>query len=350
MSRKAPRIILSKEERAELQRWTKAQKTEKRYLLRANIILLAAEGLDNKRIAKVLRTNEMTVGKWRTRFYAQRIEGLQDEPRSGKPLTYDANTRAKIIEAACKPPPNTRRWSVRDLASALNKEGLPIKKSQLNRILDELDLKPHQFQEWLRSDDPDFEQKEMEIVGLYIDPPESSLVISVDEKTHIQAREPVRPTTPMQPGCRERCDPTYRRHGYTSLLAALFVHKGDVYGKAIQRHGAAEFTSFLGEIDAATDPAKDIHIIADNFSAHKSRMVDGWLKSHPRFHIHYTPTHASWLNQVELWFSILGRKLLNHIEARSVDELVKKLMDFIDYYNETAHPFAWTYNGKVLTI
>jgi transposase len=350
MSKRAPEIILSEEEKKELQSWVRAQKTEKRYLLRANIVLCAAESLENKQIAQELHVNEMTVGKWRSRFYEQRIDGLKDRPRPGKPLTYDTNARAKIIEVACKPPSNTRRWSVRDLAKALNGVGVQISKSQLNHMLNELDLKPHQFRSWLRSKDPDFERKEAEIVGLYMDPPENSFVISVDEKTRIQAREPVNTTILMSPGHPERYDPTYKRHGYTSLLAALFVHKGEVYGKAVQKHRSAEFISFLDEIDNITDPTKDIHVIVDNFSAHKSQLVKEWLERHPRFHFHYTPTHASWLNQIELWFSILGRKLLNHIEARSIDELVGKLMNFIAYYNETAHPFAWTYKGKVLTI
>lgn len=350
MSKKAAEIILSEKERRTLQSWVRAQRTEKRYLLRANIILYAAEGLENKQIAQKLRINEMTAGKWRSRFSEQRIDGLKDRSRPGKPLTYDIRVRAKIIEVACKPPPYTRSWSVRDLTRALNESGVQISKSQLNRMLNELDLKPHQFQSWLRIENPDFERKEAEIIGLYLNPPENSLVISVDEKTHIQTREPVNSTIPMGSGHPERYDPAYERYGYTSLLASLFVHKGEVYGRPIQSHRSTEFISFLDEIDSITDPVKDIYVIIDNFSAHRSQPVKRWFEIHPRFHFHYTPTHASWLNQIELWFSILGRKLLNHIEARSVAELVEKIMKFINYYNETAHPFAWTYKGKVLTI
>jgi Integrase core domain. len=348
MSRRAPKMILYEEERKKLNKLVKGQKTEKRYVIRAQIILKASEDLENKKIAEELHLDKMTVSKWRSRFYRKRMDGLKDEQRPGKPLTYGAHARVEIIKMACTPPPNRNRWSVRDLTKALNENGILISKSQLNQLLQELDLKPHQFQAWLNSKDPDFEKKEVDIVGLYINPPENSLVISVDEKTQIQAREPINPTLPMRPGQPVRQDPTYKRHGFTSLLAALFVHK--VYGKAVEKHRSVEFIEFLDKIDKITDSEKDIHLIIDNYSAHKSQPVKEWLENHKKFHFHYTPTHASWLNQIELWFSILGKKLLNHMEARPVDELVEKIMNFINYYNETAHPFVWTYKSKVLTI
>lgn len=350
MSRKAPGIILTEEEKKRLNALIRGQKTEQRYVLRAQIVLDASKGLENKQIALKLNANKMTVTTWRSRFFEKRMEGLKDEQRPGKPITYGMKDRAKIIEMACNPPSNLTRWSVRDLARALNQEGVSISKSQLNKILNELDLKPHQFQMWLRSKDPDFERKEVDLVGLYLNPPENSLVISVDEKTQIQARDPINHTIPMSKDHPVRQDPTYKRLGYTSLVAALFVHKGEVYGKAIEKHRSIEFIQFLDELGEMTDPKKELHVIIDNYSAHKSQPVKEWLEDHKRFHFHYTPTHASWLNQIELWFSILGRKLLKGAEARSVEELVEKITNFINYYNETAHPFAWTYKGKVLNV
>jgi Integrase core domain. len=350
MSRRAPEIVLTDEEKDELNRLVRGQRTEQRYVTRARIVRESSKGLENKEIAQKLNLNKMTVGKWRRNFKEKRLEGLKDEPRPGRPLTYDANARANIIEMACNSPPNTTRWTVRDLTRTLNEQGISISKSQLNQILNELDLKPHQFRTWLQSKDPDFERKELKIIGLYMNPPENAVVISVDEKTRIQDREPINPSIPMKPGCPKRQDPTYKRHEYTSLLAALFVHKGEIYGKPIERHRSQEFIEFLEEINSIIDPEKEVHLIVDNFSAHTSGDVKKWAVGHKRFRFYYTPTHASWLNQIELWFSILGRKLLNHIEARSVDELVQKIMGFIDYYNETAHPFAWTYKGKVLNI
>ena len=226
MSRRAPAIILLEEEKKRLNALIRGQKTEQRYVLRAQIVLEASKGLENKQIAMKLHTNKMTITKWRSGFFKKIMEGLKDEQRPGKPVTYGMKDRAKIIEMVCNPPSNLTRWSVRDLARALKKEGVSISKSQLNEILNELDLKPHQFRMRLRSKDPDFERKEVGLVGLYLNPPENSLVISVDEKTQLQAREPINPTISMSKGHPVRQDPTYKRHGHISLLAALFCSQG----------------------------------------------------------------------------------------------------------------------------
>ena len=322
---------------------------EHRSVERAKIILALAEGKSNKEVAKNLRTDEVKVCRWRRRFAEHRIEGLEDERRTGRPLKYKHGDRLKIVRTACKPPEATSHWSVRQLASFLDSE-VGISKSQLQKLLSEMDLQPHRFEMWLNSQDPEFETKEAEITGLYLNPPKNALVISVDEKTGIQALDRLHPDRPMRPGMPEKREFEYVRRGTRSLFAALLVHEGKVIASPSDKHTRVEFLAFLQHLHRVCPKRKQLHVIVDNLSTHKGDAVESWLRKHPRVRLHFTPTHASWLNQVELWFSILTRRLLRRGIFVSTQDLVEQIMRFIEEYNRTAKPFAWTYQGKVLTI
>jgi transposase len=233
---------------------------------------------------------------------------------------------------------------VRSLAAAVG-----IGKSQTHAILSEADLKPHQVRSWLTSIDPDFETKQAEVCGLYLNPPEGAIVVSIDEKTSVQAKEPIRPEIPLAPGRPARREFEYKRHGTVALLAALLVHTGEVKGTVYERNSRVEFLDFLELLQAEIPADKQVHAILDNLQVHKTPEVVAWLEAHPRWHFHFTPTHASWLNQIELFFSILTRRLLRRGIFKSKEDLKAQLLSFIQRYNPTAKPFAWTYQGKPLT-
>src|SRR5579875_330677 len=343
MSRRAIPIKLSDEERHTLERWVRSPSQEHRLVQRARIVLLADQGLSNQAIAQQIGIHEVQVCKWRRRFAAQRLDGLADQPRSGRPLRYGHDDRLRLIDTVVKPPEVESHWSTRSLAAEVG-----ISKSHVQRLLKELDIKPHQVQEWLTSKDPDFMAKQADIVGLYLNPPENALVISVDERTQMLVREPVRPSKPVRPGTPERREFEYVRHGVQSLIAALLVHQGTVIGRVEPTHTRVEFIRFLEVIDAETPADKDLHLILDNLQVHKTPEVRAWVTEHPRFHLHFTPTHASWLNQVEIWFSILGRRLLKRGIFTSKEDQARQIAAYIEKYNQTAHPFAWTSQGKVL--
>jgi transposase len=351
MPRKAPKIALSQEEREKLERLIRKETAEQREVLRAKIILLANEEKENKDIAAELGISQQIVSKWRKRFSQERKEGLGDKPRPGKPKKFDHGTRLKVIEIACRKPEKITHWSTRELARKVNKElSVDISHMTVQRILSASDLKPHQVEMWVNSRDPDFETKMIDIVGLYLNPPENALVLSVDEKTSIQALGRKSPPEPMEPGKPERVDHEYVRHGTKSLMAALLVHKGEVMGKCYDRHRHQEFLDFLKHIETSFYE-KELHLIVDNFSSHKHEKVKEYLKKKKdRIFLHFTPTHASWLNQIELWFSILSRKLLKRGIFNSKKELVDSIMKFIKQYNREAKPFRWTYKGEPLRI
>lgn len=322
--------------------------TQYRYVQRARTILLAAEGRSNKEISEMVSLSTVAVSHWRTRFSKHRLDGLKDRPRSGKPARLGHKERLEIINKACSPPGLKTRWTVRELSKSL---GFSISKSHLHRIMHELDLKPHQFRMWLFSSDPEFEAKQADIVGLYIDPPKNAFVVCLDEKTGIQATEPLHKKLPMKPGRVERREFGYRRHGTLSLYAAFKVHEGKVFGKTEERHTHVEFLGFVKEVYARWGRrGKDLHFVLDNFSAHKVEAVVEWVEKHPKVHLHFTPTHASWLNQIELWFSILSRQVLSKRRFKSKTDLAEQLLAFIEEYNKTCKPFAWTYKGKPLQI
>jgi transposase len=349
MSRAPRSIVLGDSERASLGKMIQPT-MQYRYAQRAKIILMASEGKSNDEIAVASGLAKAAVCKWKRRFAERRIDGLRDLPRSGAPARYTHRDVLKVVNTACSKP-KAARWTVRDLAEA---SGTGMKKSRVHQILKSLDLKPHQHRMWLflNEKDPEFERREMEICGLYINPPENSIVLCVDEKPAIQARERLHAPEEMQPGRPERIDFNYKRHGVLNLFAAFDVGDGRVYGKTAERKKAPDFLEFLKDVYSRwRDPSRrTLHIVMDNYGTHTSHLVKEWIDAHPDVVFHFTPSHASWLNQIELWFSILYRRALQRGDFKSKEDLAAKLIGFIDEYNKQAKPFAWTYKGRPLTI
>ena len=344
-----PPLLVSDAERAELQRRVRAHTTPQRAVKRARVVLLAADGVPNRQIAPLVGMDPHTVAQWRRRFEAERLAGLEDRQRPGRPLVYGHDDRLRIVAQVTQEPPDpASHWSHAQLAGALADIG--ISASQIGRILADLDLKPHRVRGWItRSDDPTFWERAADVCGLYLVPPTNALVLSVDEKTGIGARSRTRPLTRPAPGRPSRQEHEYVRHGTATLLAALDVHRGGVVQAIdVDRNTAANFIAFLDDLDTRVPTDLEVHLVLDNGSSHIANATRWWFVDHPRFHAHYTPTHASWLNQVELFFSILARRLLKHGEFASVEDLVAKVMAFIADYNRTAKPFRWTYEGRPL--
>jgi transposase len=346
-----PVLEITVDERAELERRVRAHTSTQRAVKRARIVLLAAEGAPNRQIAAAVSMSEEYVGLWRRRFEAERLAGLEDRPRAGRPRVYGHDERLRIVETVtAKTPEVDSQWSHRLIAQALADVG--ISASQIGRILADLDLKPHLVRGWLtRPDDPEFAARAMDVCGLYLHHPgDNALVLSVDEKTAIPARSRRYPTKRCQPGQVERQDFEYRRHGTACLMAALNVHTGEVFATDAVRNDADSFIAFLDSIAAGTPAELTIHLVLDNGASHIAKKTRAWLAEHPRFVVHHTPKHASWLNQVELFFSILSRRLLKRGEFDSRDDLVESIMRFINHHNRTARPFAWTYDGTPLKV
>jgi transposase len=308
------------------------------------LVLLAAERKSDQTIAHQLGLSHSTVYRWRSRFATERLAGLEERPRRGRPPRYTEANRARVISTVCTegPPDGATHWTVRSLAQHT---GVP--RETVHRILRRERLAPHRVKSWITSTDPEFETKALDILGLYLNPPENALVLSVDEKTAIQALDRTQPTLPLRPGQVERRSFEYKRNGITSLYAALAVHQGKVVGHCAPRHRHQEFLDFL-RLLARAYPGQELHLIVDNLSAHKHEHVNRWLRRHPRFHLHFTPTHASWLNQVEIWFSILSRKVIRRGIFPSVKALVQAVMDFIERYNQEGQPFTWTFTPERL--
>ena len=346
-----PPLVITDEERAELGRRVRAHTTPQRAAKRARVVLLAAEGVPNRQIAPIVGMNQHTVAHWRRRFAAERLAGLEDRQRPGRPPVYGHDERLRIVATVTEEPPDpASHWSHSQLAQALSDIG--ISASQIGRILADLDIKPHRVRSWItRPEDPGFWERAADICGLYLVPPTGALVLSVDEKTGMTARSRTRPTTRPASGRPSRQEHEYVRHGTATLLAALDVHGGGiVQATDLDRNTAANFIAFLDELDATVPADLQVHLVLDNGSSHIARDTRWWFVDHPRFHPHYTPSHASWLNQVELFFSILARRLLKRGEFRSVEDLVAKVMAFIADYNRTATPFRWTYDGRPLKV
>jgi len=345
VARRAREVVLSDEERVELERIARASTSEQRMVQRARTVLLAAAGWRNDEIGPMVGLSAHKVSKWRRRFGEERLAGLRDRQRAGGPRRYGHDERLAVFRTACSPPPEGEtHWTVRALAAAVG-----IGKSQTHAILAEADLKPHQVRSWLQSIDPEFETKQAEVCGLYLDPPEGTIVVSIDEKTSVQAKEPIRTELTLEPGRPARREFEYRRHGTVALLAALLVHTGEVKGQVYERNSRLEFLDFLELLEAEIPAGKQVHAILDNLQVHKTPEVVAWLETHPRWQFHFTPTHASWLNQIELFFSILSRRLLKRGIFTSQADLKAQLLAFIERYNPTAKPFAWTHQGKPLT-
>lgn len=344
-----PWIAPTDEQRSKLERMVRSPSEQRRYAERAQIVLLAADGLDNRTISARLGIPRNRVSRWRSRFAAAGVEGLQDRLGRGPKARYGHDALLTIVNAAVHPPEGRTHWTVRALAEHL-RDTVGISKSQVHKVLKDMDLHPHRVQQWLNSTDPDFEAKQAEVVGLYLNPPENALVISVDEKTQMLVRQPKRPSKPMRAGTPERREFEYVRHGVQSLFAALLVHDGRVLARTEATHSHVEFLRFLELIDEEMPTNLELHLILDNLQVHKTPEVVEWLANplHARFHLHFTPTHASWLNQIEIWFSILARQLLKRGIFTSKEDQARQITAFIEKYNRSAHPFAWTSQGKVL--
>ena len=345
MARPHRDLRLTDAERATLTMWTRAGTTEHRMVQRARTILLAAEGVPWAGICAQTGLSLNNSLKWQRRFFAERLEGLKDRPRKGRPPTYTPMEKVAVTAlATTKPPGGCNRWSQRHLARATK-----MSPSTVNRILREGKLKPHKIDYWCgRSPDPEFEAKQTAIIRLYLDPPDNALVLAVDEKSQIQALDRTQPELPLAPDRPRRQTATYTRHGTVCLLAAFSVHEGEVEGRCVARTAHEEFLGFLKHL-YRKHPHKHLHVICDNLSAHKHAEVKQWVAKRRRLTLHFTPTYASWLNQIEIWFHIFTRDVVRGGVWRSRQELVRQIITYIDHYNQTrAKPFKWTYTGKPL--
>jgi transposase len=331
-------IVLSAEERSYLQRQVRGRRVARSLSERCRIILRCADGLQSKAVAAELGIHEHTVGKWRRRFLAQRIDGLTDEPRPGRPRRISDDEVAAVIERTLQTTPkDATHWSIRSMAAVTGRSHTTIR-----RMWSAFGLQPHRAETFKLSTDPLFVDKVRDIVGLYLTPPTRALVLCVDEKSQIQALDREQPVLPMMPGIPERRTHNYVRHGTTSLFAALDVATGFVIGKCYKRHRASEFLDFLKQIDAKVPDDLDVHIVMDNYATHKTAAIRAWLARRPRYYIHFTPTSASWINQVERWFAELSRKQLQRGVHTSVSQLEADIRGFIERHNENPKPFRWT--------
>lgn len=331
-------LVLTDEEQRELKALSKRRRSASALAQRARMILACASGEDNKTVARRVRVAPATVGKWRRRFVEDRMAGLMDEPRPGAPRQItDEQIEDVIVRTLESTPEGATHWSSRDMAKATGLSHMTI-----SRIWRAFGLKPHRTETFKLSPDPLLIDKVRDIVGLYLNPPDHAVVFCVDVKPQIQALDRTAPLLPLQPGQVERRTHDYKRHGTTSLYAALNVKSGEVTGRTFSRQRARELRAFLNEIQANVPEELDIHIILDNASAHKSALIRRWLERHPRVHFHYTPTYASWINLVERWFSALTTKQLRRGVHRSVRELINAIREFIRVHNETGQPYVWT--------
>jgi transposase len=337
MGRPTAPLVLSSDERDYLQRQVRRRRVARSMSERCRIILRCGDGLPSKVVAVELGVHEHTVGKWRRRFLRDRIEGLLDEVRPGRPRTIDDDQIAAVIERTLRSTPtDATHWSIRSMAGATG-----FSHTTIRRIWTAFGLQPHRSETFKLSSDPLFVDKVRDIVGLYLSPPNRALVLSIDEKSQIQALDREQPVLPMMPGVPERQTHSYIRHGTTSLFAALDVASGFVIGKCYKRHRATEFLDFLKRIDTQVPNHLDVHIIMDNYATHKTAAIRAWLARRPHYHVHFTPTSASWINQVERWFAELTRKKLRRGVHTSTRQLEADIRSFIECHNQNPRPYKW---------
>lgn len=339
-------LILDSNEQQTLRNWANRPKSAQRLALRARIVLACAEGRSNTEVAALLKITLPTVGKWRRRFVEDRLEGLSDEPRPGAPRTLqDAQIEAVIRRTLETKPTNGTHWSTRGLAKELG-----LSQTAIVRIWKAFGLQPHRCETFKLSSDPLFIDKVRDIVGLYLHPPERAIVLSVDEKSQVQALDRTQPLLPLGPGQAERHTHDYVRHGTTSLFAALNVATGEVLGECYRQHRQQEFVKFLSRIDEAYPEQEgvELHLILDNYGTHKTPRVKRWLARHPRFVVHFTPTSASWLNQVERFFGEITEKRIRRGAFVSVAALERAIRDYLDSHNENPRPFVWTATAELI--
>lgn len=338
LGRPMPPVVLSNEERETLEQWKTRRKTAQALALRARIVLLAAEGKQNKEIGALLRASHPTVTKWRSRFVKRRLDGLLDEPRPGAPRKItDAQVNAVVTRTLETTPRGATHWSTRSMAKASG-----LSQTAVSLIWRAFSLQPHRSETFKLSRDPLFVDKVRDIVGLYMNPPERAFVLCVDEKSQIQALDRTQPILPLRPGQPERRSHDYVRHGTTSLFAALDVKTGTVIGECHRRHRSREFRKFLDSIDTSIPGEFDVHLVMDNYGTHKTALIRRWLAKRPRFHVHFTPTSASWINLVERWFAELTQKQIKRGAHRSTAALEAAIREYLDVNNESPKPFVWT--------
>jgi transposase len=334
---RAAAIELTEEEERELRVVLRTPSASQQRALRARIVLRAAAGATNTEIAAETGVSLPTVGLWRRKFSERRLDGLADAPRSGRPRQIDDDEVQRVLAKTLeRPPDGSTHWSVRRLAAATG-----ISPTSVHRIWREHKLKPHQLRTFKFSNDPRLVEKVIDVVGLYLDPPEGALVLCVDEKTQIQALDRTQPTLPIKPGKAARMTHDYKRNGTTSLYAALEIASGEVTGACYPRHRHQEFLAFLNRLVRAY-PRRPLHVVLDNSSTHSTPEVERWLQRHKRVHFHFTPTSASWMNMVEIWFSILTSQQVRRGVYHDVPELIAAIDFYIEHYNQRAQPFVWT--------
>jgi transposase len=332
-------IIVSDSDRQILERWARGRSTPARLVLRARIVLLAAEGKQNKQIATELNTDRLLVAKWRNRFAQKGLAGIEkDAPRGGRKPRARQALAARIVEwTTQKKPANATHWSTRTLAKELG-----TNHAMVNRVWQANGLKPHLHRTFKVSNDRHFVEKIVDVVGLYLNPPEHALVLCVDEKSQIQALDRTQPSLPLKKGRCGTMTHDYKRNGTTTLFAALNVAEGKLIGKCMKRHRHQEWIKFLNQIDQQTPTELDLHLIADNYSTHKHPKVKSWLNRHPRFHMHFIPTSSSWLNLVERWFREITDKRIRRGVFHNVPELIDAITSYIAEHNENPKSFEWT--------
>lgn len=331
-------LMLTADERHTLEQWVRRPKTAQALARHARIVLACATGKTNRTVAAEFKTTGQTVGRWRRRFVGRRLDGLLDEPRPGTPRrTSDAEVERLLMLTLETTPTAATHWSSRAMATTCG-----LSQSTVSRIWRAFGLQPHRTETFKLSQDPLFIEKVRDVVGLYLNPPDKALVLCVDEKAQIQALDRTRPLLPMRPGQVERRTHDYRRHGTTSLFAALNVKTGQVIGQLHQRQRTREFRQFLDTIEANVPAPLDVHLILDNYGTHKTAVIRRWLLKRPRFHVHFTPTSASWLNLVERWFALLTEKQLRRGVHRSTQALQADIRAYIAHTNEHPKPFVWT--------
>lgn len=331
-------LKLTAQETHQLLEWTRRYKTSQALALRARIILACAQGHNNCEVAKSCRVIRQTVGKWRNRFLERRLDGLVDEPRPGAPRKLDdARIEHLIVSTLNEHPRESTHWSTRLMANKLD-----VSQSTVSRVWRAFGLQPHRVETFKLSTDPLFIDKVRDIVGLYLNPPTKAMVLCVDEKSQIQALDRTQPMLALAPGVAERRTHDYKRHGTTSLFAALDVATGRVIGELHRRHRSKEFLGFLRTIEASVPAELDVHLILDNYGTHKTASVRAWFARHPRFHVHFTPTSASWLNLVERFFALITERQIKRGAHRSTRELEAAIREYLSVHNDNPKPFGWT--------